>query len=98
MSPDTCRRVRAQIDAMHKTPDRPSRKHTYAAMSRAVAHHSANTLITPDTSVKVWSDLHFGHENIIRYARSGRLGQPKDRRACKLHYWLEDRAAGLWRQ
>ena len=34
MSPDTCRRVYlAQIDAMHKTPDRPSRKHTYAAMS-----------------------------------------------------------------
>ena len=29
MSPDTCRRVYlAQIDAMHKTPDRPSRKHT----------------------------------------------------------------------
>ena len=35
-------------------------------MSRAVARHSASTLITPDTSVKVWSDLHFGHENIIR--------------------------------
>ena len=67
MSPDTCRRVYlAQIDAMHKIPDRPSRKHTYAAMSRAVARHSASTLITPDTSVKVWSDLHFGHENIIR--------------------------------
>ena len=71
MSPDTCRRVYlAQIDAMHKTPDRPSRKHTYAAMSRAVARHSASTLITPDTSVKVWSDLHFGHENIIRWGSS----------------------------
>ena len=47
MSPDTCRRVYlAQIDAMHKIPDRPSRKHTYAAMSRAVAYDEAAMIET----------------------------------------------------
>ena len=38
-----------------------------AAMRRALNEHGAGTLDAPDESVKVWSDLHLGHANIIEY-------------------------------
>ena len=40
---------------------------TSAAMRRAVNEHGAGVLDAPDEAVKVWSDLHLGHANIIAY-------------------------------
>ena len=40
---------------------------TLAAMRRALNEHGAGTLDAPDEAVKVWSDLHLGHANIIEY-------------------------------
>ena len=40
---------------------------TLAAMRRALNEHGAGVLDIPDEAVKVWSDLHLGHENIIRF-------------------------------
>ena len=40
---------------------------TLAAMRRALNEHGAGVLDAPDEEVKVWSDLHLGHANIIAY-------------------------------
>ena len=40
---------------------------TLAAMCRALNEHGAGVLDAPDEAVKVWSDLHLGHANIIAY-------------------------------
>ena len=40
---------------------------TLAAMRRAVNEHGAGVLDVDDDAVKVWSDLHLGHANIIKY-------------------------------
>ena len=40
---------------------------TLAAMRRALNEHGAGVLDAPDETVKVWSDLHLGHANIIAY-------------------------------
>ena len=40
---------------------------TLAAMRRAVDEHGAGVLDVDDAAVKVWSDLHLGHANIIAY-------------------------------
>ena len=40
---------------------------TLAAMRRALNEHGAGVLDTSDDVVKVWSDLHLGHANIIDY-------------------------------
>lgn len=40
---------------------------TLAAMRRALDEYGAGVLDTPDEAVKVWSDLHLGHANIIRF-------------------------------
>ena len=40
---------------------------TLAAMRRAVNEHGAGILDVDDDAVKVWSDLHLGHANIIAY-------------------------------
>ncbi len=40
---------------------------TLAAMRRAVDEHGAGVLDVDDVAVKVWSDLHLGHANIIAY-------------------------------
>ena len=38
------------------------------ALLRGAARYPAGVFDAPDESVLVWSDLHLGHENIIRYA------------------------------
>ena len=40
---------------------------TYKAMSRALTNYGEGYLDAPDEMVMVWSDLHIGHANIIRY-------------------------------
>ena len=40
---------------------------TLAAMRRALDDYGAGVLDTPDEAVKVWSDLHLGHANIIAF-------------------------------
>ena len=40
---------------------------TYRAMSLALDKYGEGVLGAPDEEVKVWSDLHIGHANIIRY-------------------------------
>lgn len=40
---------------------------TYRAMSLALVKYGEAVLVAPDEKVKVWSDLHIGHANIIRY-------------------------------
>ena len=40
---------------------------TLAAMRRAANEHGAGVLDVSDRTVKVWSDLHLGHANIIEY-------------------------------
>ena len=42
---------------------------TLAAMRRALNIHGAGSLELADERIKVWSDLHLGHDNIIRYQR-----------------------------
>ena len=44
-----------------------SRKRTFTRMVRAVSEHRGCQLTAPDEAVLVWSDLHFGHANIIEY-------------------------------
>ena len=40
---------------------------TLASMRRALNEYGAGVLDAPDEAVKVWSDLHLGHANIIEY-------------------------------
>ena len=40
---------------------------TLATMRRALDEHGAGVLDAPDEAIKVWSDLHLGHSNIIAY-------------------------------
>ena len=40
---------------------------TLVAMRRALDEYGAGVLEAPDETVKVWSDLHLGHANIIAY-------------------------------
>lgn len=40
---------------------------TYKAMLRSLDEFGEGTLAARDESIKVWSDLHIGHANIIRY-------------------------------
>ena len=39
-----------------------------AAIRRAIDEHGHGTFETPDEQVRVWSDLHVGHANVIRYS------------------------------
>ena len=43
------------------------RGRAYKQMSLALEEYGEGVLDVPDESVKVWSDLHIGHANIIRY-------------------------------
>ena len=43
------------------------RNRSLRAMMRSLPHHPAGRLDEPDEAVSVWSDLHLGHANIIRY-------------------------------
>ena len=44
-----------------------SRKRTFTRMVRAISEHRGCQLTAADEAVLVWSDLHFGHANIIEY-------------------------------
>ena len=39
----------------------------FKAMTLALGTYGVGTLDVPDETVKIWSDLHIGHANIIRY-------------------------------
>ena len=39
----------------------------FKSLSRALCEHGSGVLNMPDDRVRVWSDLHIGHANIIRY-------------------------------
>ncbi len=50
---------------LHEALGRSGR--TLRAMHRALNDHGSGTLAGDDERIKVWSDLHLGHANIIRY-------------------------------
>ena len=68
MTPQQARALYLQeLEATLETIGGKSRKRTYRRMVRAVREHRGAELDCPDDEVRVWSDLHLGHENIIDY-------------------------------
>ena len=64
-----------------------------AAMRRAINAHGAGVLQEPDERVWVWSDLHLGHANIIKYQGRPHAGVPAMDAELWRH-WQEASAPG----
>ena len=58
---------RAELQQALETVGGKTRKRTFSRMVRAVSEYRGGELTVPDEAVLVWSDLHFGHANIIDY-------------------------------